>query len=262
MPPAVPTEPTEPTVVAPPSSEAPAAEPRTNELGQPIGPPVTFTPPPLPGPGPITGDEVALRPLRLDDAAALLAAIGGGDGSQWTYLPAGPCRTAAELAEVIAGMLAKEDQLAYLITDRGGVALGTASFVRAQPAAGSVEVGWIVLGPRLRRSRAGTEAMYLLARHAFDLGYRRYEWKCDALNAPSRAAAERLGFTYEGTFRQAVVYKNRNRDTAWFSITDGEWPLVRAALETWLAETPRGGDQRRSLTEVRRSLAEGAGHAC
>ena len=129
--------------------------------------------------------------------------------------------------------------------------------MRIEPVHGVIEVGSITYSPELKQTRAGTEAMYLMMRRAFDeLGYRRYEWKCDSLNAPSRTAAKRYGFQYEGIFRQAVVYKGRNRDTAWFSITDGEWPRVRAAFEGWL--DPRnydaGGRQLRSLAGIRESL--------
>ncbi|MGD8870595.1 MAG: GNAT family protein, partial [Gemmatimonadota bacterium] len=113
--------------------------------------------------------------------------------------------------------------------------VGVASYLRIDPAVGSIEVGHIHYSPLLQRTRAATEAMYLMARRVFDeLGYRRYEWKCDDLNAPSRAAAERLGFTYEGTFRKHRIYKGRNRDTAWYSITDSEWPAIRQAMEAWL----------------------------
>src|SRR5262249_660992 len=123
-----------------------------------------------------------------------------------------------------------------------------------EPVHGVIEVGSITFSPRLKKTRAATESMYLMMRRAFDeLGYRRYEWKCDSLNAPSRAAAERYGFTFEGIFRNAIVYKGRSRDTAWYSITDAEWPCVRAAFEAWLdpANFTEQGQQRRSLRELR-----------
>jgi RimJ/RimL family protein N-acetyltransferase len=135
---------------------------------------------------------------------------------------------------------------------RRAVAVGVASYLRIAPAVGSIEVGHILYSPLLQRSRAATEAMYLMMRRAFgELGYRRYEWKCDALNGPSRRAAARLGFVYEGTFRQATIYKGRNRDTAWYSITDGEWPAVRAAFERWLEPGNFDGEgvQRSTLRE-------------
>ena len=123
----------------------------------------------------------------------------------------------------------------FAIIDRGsGKPVGVASYMRITPAAGTIEVGHIHFSEKMKRSPIATEAMYLMMKKAFDLGYRRYEWKCDSLNAPSRAAAARFGFRYEGIFRQALVYKGRNRDTAWFSIIDSEWPAVRKAFETWL----------------------------
>jgi RimJ/RimL family protein N-acetyltransferase len=127
-----------------------------------------------------------------------------------------------------------------------------AAYLRVDPAAGSIEVGHIALSPALQRTPAATEAMYLLMRRAFELGYRRYEWKCDALNAPSRAAAQRLGLSYEGIFRQATVYKGRNRDTAWYAATDGEWPALRAAFERWLGPDnfDEAGRQRLRLSEL------------
>jgi len=129
-------------------------------------------------------------------------------------------------------------------------AVGVATLMRINPANGVIETGHINYSPRLQQKPAATEAMYLLMRRVFDeLGYRRYEWKCDSLNLPSRAAAKRLGFTYEGEFRRAVVYKGRNRDTAWFSITDVEWPRIRAAFEQWLSEDnfDNAGVQKSSL---------------
>jgi RimJ/RimL family protein N-acetyltransferase len=127
------------------------------------------------------------------------------------------------------------DPLFYAIVERSsGLAIGVASYLRIDPANGAIEVGHLQFSPRLQRSTAATEAMYLMMKQAFDLGYRRYEWKCDALNAGSRRAAERLGFTFEGVFRQAVVYKGRNRDSAWYSIIDSRWPLLVAAYRRWL----------------------------
>lgn len=131
------------------------------------------------------------------------------------------------------------------------------SYLRIQPELGSIEVGYVLYSPRLQRTRAATEVQYLLARHAFDLGYRRYEWKCDSLNAPSRRAALRLGFVEECTMRQALVTKGRNRDTTWFSITDDEWPPIARAVQEWLddANIDATGGQVRSLAQVRTELA-------
>ena len=154
------------------------------------------------------------------------------------------------------------DPLFHAIVPAGsGRAEGVASYLRIAPEAGSIEVGHINFSPRLMRTPAATEAMYLMMKRAFDLGYRRYEWKCDALNAPSRAAARRLGLSYEGIFRQATVYKGRNRDTAWYAAIDSEWPALKAAFETWLdpANFDAEGRQRESLRALTRPIlvAEG-----
>ena len=136
-------------------------------------------------------------------------------------------------------------------TDR---AIGVAAYLRIAPEAGSIEVGHINFSPLLQRTPAATDAMYLMMRQAFELGYRRYEWKCDALNGPSRAAAERLGLTFEGIFRQEVVYKGRNRDSAWYAAIDREWPALKAAFETWLSPENFGPDrqQRQRLSVLTR----------
>jgi RimJ/RimL family protein N-acetyltransferase len=153
----------------------------------------------------------------------------------WTYLPFGPFANFDEFLPLLVQFEAAKDPHFYTILAGHGAPLGIASLMRIKPKEGSIEVGGIAYSPALQRTPAATEAMSLLMAYAFeDLGYRRYEWKCDALNAPSRRAAERLGFSFEGVFRQALVYKGRNRDTAWFSITDGEWPRLKAAQEAWL----------------------------
>jgi RimJ/RimL family protein N-acetyltransferase len=180
------------------------------------------------------------------------------DGRNWTYLPYGPFPTLAAYREWVEGASRADDPLFYAIVDNaGGEAVGVASLMRIDPKPGVIEVGGINYSPRLQRRPGATEAMYLLMRRAFDeLGYRRYEWKCDSLNAPSRAAALRLGFQYEGLFRQATVYKQRNRDTAWFSILDREWPALRTAFEAWLdpANFDAAGRQRRSLSSFRTAV--------
>jgi len=175
-----------------------------------------------------------------------------GDPRLWDYLPYGPF-TRKEWHDWFAYAAASRDPLFFaLVVD--GTPLGQASYLRIEPGHGVIEIGHIALGPALQRTPAATEAMYLLARHAFDdLGYRRLEWKCDALNARSRRAAERLGFTFEGIFRQHMIVKGRNRDSAWFSIIDGEWPERRAAFEAWVdpANFDSDGRQLRSLGEMR-----------
>jgi RimJ/RimL family protein N-acetyltransferase len=172
------------------------------------------------------------------------------EGRGWTYFPYGPFGDQASFRAWLDDVAPKDDPLFHSIVDESGDAVGVASFMRISPETGSIEVGHIHYSPRLARKRAATEAMYLMMRRAFDeLRYRRYEWKCDSLNAPSRRAAERLGFTYEGTFRQHVVSKGRNRDTAWYSIIDPEWPAIEAAFEAWLAPSnfDERGAQRTSL---------------
>ena len=156
-------------------------------------------------------------------------------GVGWTYLPYGPFTDEPTFRSWLDGIAAKDDPLFHAILDDSGDAVGVASLMRISPETGSIEVGHIHYSPRLQRTRAATEAMFLMMRRVFEeLGYRRYEWKCDALNEPSRKAAARLGFSFEGVFRQATIYKGRNRDTAWFAIIDHEWPALKAAYETWL----------------------------
>ena len=192
---------------------------------------------------------VPLDPARhataLHDAFRLDAA-----GLGWTYLPYGPFDEVGAFRSWLDGVAVGDDPLFYTIVSDADKPLGVASYLRIFPDIGSIEVGHIHYSPLLQRSRAATEAMYLMMRRAFDeLGYRRYEWKCDALNAPSRRAADRLGFVYEGTFRQATIYKGRNRDTAWYSIIDSEWPAVRRAFERWLdpGNFDANGEQRTRL---------------
>jgi RimJ/RimL family protein N-acetyltransferase len=154
----------------------------------------------------------------------------------WTYLSIDPPASRVEWHERLERYAASQDPLFFTLVDEAGRAAGMCAYLRIAPEHGSIEIGWIHLSPQLQQTRAATEIQYLLMRHAFeDLGYRRYEWKCDALNAPSRRAALRLGFRFEGIFLNAAVYKQRSRDTAWFAITDEEWPQVRWGFESWLA---------------------------
>lgn len=212
--------------------------PRLNELGQPIGAPVEVTPglaaPPRTA---MVGRYCELVALDASEhGPALDAAFGEAeDDRDWTYLPYGPFPGQAEFLAWLADAADQDDPAFYAIVDREtGTATGLASHLRISPASATIEVGHIHLAPRLQRTAAATESMYLLMRRAFDSGYRRYEWKCDALNGPSMAAARRLGFAYEGTFRQATHYKGRNRDTAWFAILDTEWPELATEFERWL----------------------------
>jgi RimJ/RimL family protein N-acetyltransferase len=210
-----------------------------NALGQPIGFPLPgWTARPRPPRTPMEGRLCRLEPLDPDRHAAALFEANRADreGRNWTYLGAGPFERLEDYRRWIEETCLGDDPFFHAIVERAsGRPVGVAAYLRIEPKAGVVEVGHINYSPALQRTPAATEAMYLMMRRVFDeLGYRRYEWKCDTLNTPSRAAAQRLGFTFEGIFRQATVYKSRNRDTAWFSILDGEWPARRAAFERWL----------------------------
>ena len=210
---------------------------RSNELGQPIGAALpSWTPPPRPSRERLAGVYCELQPLALDHAAALFDANSADrEGRMWTYMAYGPFATFEAYREWLERMSRSGDPLFFAVVDRAtALACGVASYLRIDPAGGALEVGHIAYAPALQRTRAATEAMYLMMQRAFTLGYRRYEWKCDALNAASRAAAERLGFSFEGIFRQATVYKGRNRDTAWYSVIDGTWPRLDAAFRQWL----------------------------
>ncbi|MFW2543426.1 GNAT family N-acetyltransferase [Primorskyibacter sp. 2E107] len=211
-----------------------------NELGQPVGLPAEGSyPRPRPPHVPLAGHYVTLSPTRERHAQGLLDAFAEDTrGAGWTYLPDAPWQTLGDAEAFCRRAQGSADPMFYTITDDHGIIAGFCSLLRIDPAVGSIEAGFIHFAPRLQKTAAATEAMVLLLRHAFDdLGYRRFEWKCDALNGPSKAAAQRLGFTYEGTFRQATIYKGRNRDTAWFSILDGEWPALNTRFTNWLQAT-------------------------
>lgn len=211
----------------------------TNHLGQPIGFPLPgWKAPPPPPREPLTGRYCRVEPLDPERHAAELHAANTLDpsGRAFTYLSAGPFDTYAAYRQWIDATCLGDDPRFHAIVDAAsGKAVGVASYMRIDAKNGVIEVGNINFSPLLQHTRAATEAMYLMMQRAFALGYRRYEWKCDTLNAPSRAAAQRLGFSYEGVFRQAVVYKGRNRDTAWYAIIDSEWPQLDAAFSRWLA---------------------------
>jgi RimJ/RimL family protein N-acetyltransferase len=227
---------------------------RVNDLDQPIGPPVlNWTIRPLPPRTVIAGRFCRVEPLDLRrHGPDLYDTIGApSDSRRWTYLSYGPFTNRAEFTQWLEGAVLTDDPLFYAIAGNDGRAVGLAAYMRIDPAHGVIEVGHLNFSSILQRTAAATEAMYLLMRRAFDeLGYRRYEWKCDSLNEPSRRAAARLGFVYEGLFRQATVYKNRSRDTAWYSIIDTEWPSRKAAFETWLApeNIDASGIQRQPLS--------------
>jgi len=205
---------------------------------QPIGFSIgDWTPPVRPPAEPMIGRYCRLERLDADrDGQSLFDAYAlDSEGRNWTYLPQGPFENYAEFHIWLSGMAKLDDPFFFTIIDaESQTSVGIASYLRITPPAGSIEVGHIHYSPLLQRTPAATEAMYLMMEQAFALGYRRYEWKCDALNAPSRMAAQRLGLSYEGVFRQATVYKQRNRDTAWYATIDREWPDLKQAFEQWL----------------------------
>jgi len=230
---------------------------RINELGQPIGDALPdFQPGDLPNLERIEGQYVIIERLSKDKHGADLYEVYGPDSpaDMWTYLFQNPAQNQAEWSQKLDQMLAAQDRFHYAIVDKeSGKALGTFALMRIDRNNRVIEVGAVTYSPKLKRTRLATEAQYLLARYVFeDLNYRRYEWKCDALNLPSRRAAERLGFIYEGTFRQAVIYKGRTRDTDWLSMIDKDWPKIKARLEIWLRPEnfDKNGQQYKSLREL------------
>lgn len=227
-----------------------------NAYGQRIGGPLAgWVAPPPPAAEVMPGRYCELRPLHLSSASALFAAFSlDSDDREWTYLPYGPFSTEDAFREWMSTAILSPDYVLFSIhADGGRLPAGIAAYLRIQPASGSIEVGHLRFSRLLQRTPAATEAMYLMMKRAFDLGYRRYEWKCDAFNEPSRRAATRLGFSFEGIFRQATVYKGRTRDTAWFSVIDREWPSLRQAFESWLDPSNFDGDgrQKRRLEDFR-----------
>jgi RimJ/RimL family protein N-acetyltransferase len=205
-----------------------------NEYGQPVGFPVNNFIAPFPAiPHHLAGDFVRLNPLALTDLPYLYTAFSRNASEEnWTYLPYGPFKDATDFTEWAQITCFGRDPHFYTIF-LGDTPAGLASFLRIEPTIGCIEIGHIHLSPLLQRKRAGTEALLLMIAWVFNAGYRRLEWKCDALNAPSRHAAKRLGFSFEGIFKQATMYKSRNRDTAWYAITDKEWPDLKKAHQTW-----------------------------
>ena len=214
---------------------------------------------PLEAMEPTVGRYVAISPFDAErDAADFVRQLcGPGDGGLWTYIPVGPFASAEEAAGFFA--LARESLgwLPYVLRrPADGTLLGTASHMRVRPEAGSAEVGCVIFSPLMQRTAAATEAMYLLALHVLGTaGYRRYEWKCDDENQASKRAAARLGFVFEGVFRQDMIVRGRNRNTAWFSMLDKEWPIHQRAFESWLAPENQGdgGTQKQSLATLRRA---------
>jgi RimJ/RimL family protein N-acetyltransferase len=235
---------------------ASAAHPQT---GQPVGLPVKrTTPAPRPGPVTLKGRYGRLEKLTPEHAADLWSAFAGHD-ELWTYIARdGPFNDAAAFSTFLTERAASQDPYAYAIIDTADRAVGYVTLLRIVPEMRVIEVGHVLYSPTLQRTPLGTETQYLLARYIFEtVGYRRYEWKCDALNAASRRAALRYGFVYEGTFRQYMIAKGRNRDNAWFSMLDSEWPDRKRSFERWLAPEnfDSEGRQRISLAALNEQKA-------
>jgi len=224
-----------------------------NELGLPVGfPLLNWTAPPRPSREPMVGRTCRVEALDINRHAADLhqANCADKEGRNWTYLAYGPFETLDSYVTWMKRVCLGDDPLFYaILSGETGKAVGLASYLRIDPTAGSIEVGHINYSPLLQRTPIATEAMYLMMSHVFELGYRRYEWKCDSLNAKSRAAAQRYGFSFEGVFRQATHYKGRNRDTAWYAMIDQEWPALRSAYQQWLdpANFDENGQQKLAL---------------
>jgi RimJ/RimL family protein N-acetyltransferase len=220
---------------------------RKNELNQPIGDalPADWRAPPVPPRDPLVGARVRVEPLDPERHASDLheANLLDQSGQGWTYLNYGPFQDLSEYRSWLETACMGPDPMFWAYIDAAtDQAVGLGSYLRINPKDGVIEVGHLRFSPKLQRTPLATEAMSLKMKNVFALGYRRYEWKCDALNAPSRKAAERYGFKFEGIFRQATHYRGRNRDTAWFSIIDTEWPAVRSAHESWLAPSNFDGN--------------------
>ncbi|TFF80337.1 N-acetyltransferase [Aeromonas taiwanensis] len=239
----------------PADSQTKQEAPFTNRFGQPLGQALPeWRGAEFPPHRELSGWGCLLAPLDPErHSADLWQAFDADNGAMWTYLTSGPFADEAAMGEWLRGISLNADPQFYAIVDEAsGKALGLASYLRIDPRAGSMEVGWLHFSPALQQSRLATAAMALMMDNAFALGYRRYEWKCNALNRPSWQAALRLGFHYEGTFRQARVDKGHSRDTAWFSVIDGEWPALKACFARWLDEGnfDAAGRQRLRLSEL------------
>ena len=214
-----------------------------------------WTPPPIPPRTEMQGRYVQLEPLEHHHIPGLWAAH-EGNGEVWRYIPAGPFDSEAALGAWVDQVRIQTDPMQFAVRMEDGALGGTMTLMRINPAAGSIEVGYIVFTPCLQRTREATEAVYLCIKWAFEAGYRRFEWKCNAANLASRRAAERFGLSYEGIFRQAAVVKGENRDTAWFASIDKEWPQLRTAFESWLdpENFDTKGQQKQSLADLTRPI--------
>jgi RimJ/RimL family protein N-acetyltransferase len=236
----------------------------SDAAGHPVGLPVSsLEPAERPSGATLAGSRVRLERLSAEQHGADLHDALQADpaGTLWTYMPHGPFDTERDFIKWLSSIENSTDPLFYAIIDLStNRSVGIAAYLRIDTHNRTVEVGWLTFSEQLRRSTAATEAMYLMATHAFELGFRRYEWKCNALNAPSIAAAERLGFSFEGIFRNAVIVKGHNRDTAWFGFTDGDWPAIKLAHEAWLdpSNFDESGNQKSSLRDLTAPLRHSA----
>ncbi len=236
-----------------------------NSLGQPVGLPVPhWQPPQVPSRATMEGRFCRVEALSAEPHAQQLHQANALDTEQrnWTYMTYGPFESWEGYRDWIKASAASHDPLFFAIIDKtSGKASGVASYLRIDPRHGSIEVGHLMFSPLLQGKPAATEAMYLMMERAFALGYRRYEWKCNALNEPSRRAAQRLGLSYEGLFRQAAVVKGRNRDTVWYAAIDYEWPALKAAFQQWLEPSnfDENGRQRVSLSSLTAPLLQQRG---
>ena len=237
----------------------------TNQYGQPIGPSVPgWTSRDFPSRVRLEGRLCRLEPLNADQHAHDLYRANSLDaeGRNWTYLPYGPFDHFDDFHAWVSQSAATNDPLFFAIIDESrGHAVGVSSYLRIDRTHGCIEVGHLNFSPLLQARPAATEAMYLMMKYAFELGYRRYEWKCHSLNAPSRRAAQRLGLSFEGIFRQAAVVKGRTRDTAWYAAIDDEWPALQSAFETWLSPDnfDQDGKQKVPLSALNSSILKQRG---
>lgn len=215
-----------------------------------------FVPPAHPRGLTLSGCHVRIEPLNPDRHGADLFAAYDGHDALWTYMPTGPFPTAQGFRDFLTALDGSTDPTFFAFCTPQGRAIGMGSFLRIAPKDGSIEVGYLCFSPSLQGTPAATEAMVLMMQWAFEAGYRRYEWKCNALNMPSRRAAQRLGLSYEGVFRQATIVKGRSRDTAWFAAVDAEWPALQRAFQTWLdpANFREDGSQIRRLSDLTRPI--------
>lgn len=227
-----------------------------NEMQQPVGMPVlNWSPPPLPSREKMLGQYVVLEPLDIQkhvDQLYNCCCLEATD-TLWTYMTYGPFESYESFREWVQAFCTRDDPLFFAIIDRATEKVtGAASYLRIKPEFGSIEVGHLLYTPQLQRTPAATEAMYLMMKHIFELGYRRYEWKCNSLNLASRRAAQRLGFSFEGVFRQSSIVKGRNRDTAWYACIDTEWPRLQKAFQQWLNSSnfEVAGVQKKRLSEL------------